>query len=104
MGALVAGFAVGMVVTLLLLRGEGEQPRLGRNLYIYLGGDRCVHLHHWVPGLALAALLTAGSRWVVASAQPCVLFAAGALAGNAAADFVRYSDCFQFAKACSELK
>ena len=78
---------------------RGRATAAGRNLYIYLGGDSGT-LHHWLPG-CIAAMLAAGCAGGRQRAAVRA-FAAGALAGNAAADFVRYSDCFQFA-ACSEL-
>ena len=95
------GVIVGFAGTSLMLRRQGEQPAVGANLVIYAGGNRCIHIHHWVPCLLAAVLLGASAHMWKAAYQSGVHFVTAALVGAAVTDFVYYTDFMQFDTPCT---
>jgi len=97
-----ASFVVGCVVLLRLQPTQGEATRngVGLTFLVYRGPERkCVHLHHWILCLALAAVV-AWTVWA-ADGRPSalVLSLVGLALGAASSDLV-YTDAAQWLEPC----
>ena len=78
-------------------------PRVGMNLALVLPGRRrCVHLHHWLLGVALGALVLGVVRASDGRLTPTIQAVLGACVGAALAGLTMYDDALTLVRPCAE--
>lgn len=98
---LLAGMVLGILVfNIGGAEKEGEKPKVGLNIQIYVKNDECIHIHHWVILLLLLIMLISVSKLFLCEATPWIYLVAGFLIGGILQDFKYGTSIFKFNQKC----
>ncbi len=78
---------------------EGEQPKVGFNLVLHRGENKCFHAHHWMTLLLLSIVVCTTVFMSQGCFNPYITGSLGFMAGASLAD-LRYTDFLTFSVPC----
>lgn len=100
---LLGGMLLGVVVfDSLSAKEPGQTPKIGKNILIYLGNGKCIHIHHWTILLTLLIMLIIIFRLSDCTESPWVYLIAGFLIGGILQDFKYGKSVFKFKQKCNK--